>query len=104
MIPNKPFRLAERLFLPTDVSLYYDGRLLCQFFGLRCLGISVSYSYPLYYPLGFHADLNQTYPVGNIDEDSKRLIQTTKDSLDAAINVCKPGALFRDIGKAMYVP
>lgn len=52
---------------------------------------------------GFHSDLNATYPVGEIDADSKKLIQTTRQCLDAAIKICKPGALFRDIGKAMSV-
>lgn len=56
----------------------------------------------LYYD-GFHADLNATYPVGKIDEDSERLIRTTRACLDAAIAICKPGALIRDIGKAMWV-
>jgi methionyl aminopeptidase len=41
--------------------------------------------------------------VGEIDEESKKLIRTTRESLDEAIKMCKPGALFRDIGKAMYV-
>jgi len=50
---------------------------------------------------GFHGDLNETYPVGEIDEESKGLIRTTRESLDAAIKLCKPGALFRDLGKAM---
>ncbi|KAG1890964.1 methionine aminopeptidase [Suillus subluteus] len=51
--------------------------------------------------LGFHADLNATYPVGEIDEDSKKLIRTTRQCLDEAIKMCKPGALFRDIGKVI---
>lgn len=55
-------------------------------------------------PLGFHSDLNATYPVGTIDDDSAKLVRTTRECLDAAIRVCKPGALFRDIGKAMSVP
>ncbi|KAI6109166.1 methionine aminopeptidase [Pisolithus croceorrhizus] len=46
-------------------------------------------------------DLNATYPVGEIDEDSAKLIRTTRECLDAAIKMCKPGALFRDIGKAI---
>jgi len=50
---------------------------------------------------GFHGDLNATYPVGEIDEDSQRLIRTTREALDAAIAICKPGALFRDIGNTM---
>ncbi|KAF8559548.1 methionine aminopeptidase [Imleria badia] len=54
----------------------------------------------LYYQ-GFHSDLNATYPVGTVDEDSAKLIQTTRECLDAAISVCKPGVLFRDIGKAI---
>ena len=52
---------------------------------------------------GFHGDLNETYPVGEINEESKGLIRTTRESLDAAIKLCRPGALFRDIGKAMSV-
>lgn len=50
---------------------------------------------------GFHGDLNGTYTVGKIDEDSKKLIRTTREALRAAIAICKPGALFRDIGKVM---
>lgn len=42
--------------------------------------------------------------MGEIDEESKKLIRTTREALDAAIAICKPGALFRDIGKVMLVP
>ena len=52
---------------------------------------------------GYHGDLNETYPVGEIDEDSKKLLKTTRLGLDESIKICKPGALFRDIGKAMCV-
>jgi methionyl aminopeptidase len=50
---------------------------------------------------GFHGDLNGTYPVGRIDEDSERLIRTARKCLDESIKICKPGALIRDIGKVM---
>jgi methionine aminopeptidase len=53
--------------------------------------------------LGFHGDLNETYPVGKVDEESIRVMKASRDSMMAAIALCKPGALFRDIGKAMYV-
>lgn len=53
--------------------------------------------------LGFHADLNETIPVGKIDAESEKLIRVTQECLTAAIAICKPGALFRDIGKVMYV-
>jgi methionine aminopeptidase len=52
---------------------------------------------------GFHGDLNATYPVGNIDDESKKLIRVTRETLDESIKLCKPGALFRDLGKPMQV-
>ena len=67
-------KLREGDIINLDISVYYDG---------------------------FHSDLNATYPVGEIDEDSKRLISTTRECLDEAIKMCKPGALFRDIGKVI---
>jgi methionyl aminopeptidase len=50
---------------------------------------------------GFHADLNETYPVGKVGDDAKKLMRATRLALDDAIKLCKPGALFRDLGKAM---
>lgn len=47
---------------------------------------------------GMHGDLNATYPVGKVDEASLDLIKTTKQSLDEAIAICKPGALYRCVG------
>jgi len=52
-------------------------------------------------PRGFHGDVNATYAVGKIDEESQKLIRTTRECLDEAIKLCKPGALFRDLGKTM---
>ncbi|KJA13970.1 hypothetical protein HYPSUDRAFT_150934 [Hypholoma sublateritium FD-334 SS-4] len=72
-IPDKR-KLREGDIINIDVSVYFDG---------------------------FHGDLNETYPVGEIDEESKKLIRTTRESLDEAIKLCKPGALFRDLGKAI---
>ena len=50
---------------------------------------------------GFHSDLNETYPVGRVDEDSQRLMRTAHKCLYEAIKACKPGALIRDLGKVM---
>ncbi|KAG5637407.1 hypothetical protein H0H81_004665 [Sphagnurus paluster] len=49
----------------------------------------------------YHADLNATYPVGEIDEDDKKLIRTARSCLDESIKICKPGALIRDVGKVI---
>ncbi|EJT96647.1 methionine aminopeptidase [Dacryopinax primogenitus] len=61
-------------------------------------GDIVNLDISLYYK-GFHSDLNETYAVGKIDDESQKLIDTTRTCLDEAIAMCKPGALFRDIGK-----
>lgn len=50
---------------------------------------------------GYHADLNETYCVGNVDADSKRLIKAAHDSLQEAIKLVRPGTLFRDFGDAI---
>lgn len=50
---------------------------------------------------GFHGDLNETYYVGPkalADPDNVRLVETTRECLDQAIQLVKPGMLFRDPG------
>ena len=68
---------------------------------------AISYCAPTNIPaaraVGFHSDLNETYPVGRVDDDSLRLMRTARKCLDEAIKLCKPGALFRDLGKTMCV-
>ena len=58
----------------VDVSVYYDG---------------------------FHADLNETYLVGNVDEEGKHLVKTTYECLEKAIEICKPGTPYRSVGDAI---
>ncbi|KAJ7155996.1 peptidase M24, structural domain-containing protein [Mycena crocata] len=62
--------------------------------------IYLSFIYPR---AGYHGDVNATYPVGKIDDESTKLIRTSRECLDKAIALCKPGALFRDLGKVMQV-
>ncbi|KAI9682037.1 MAG: Methionine aminopeptidase 1 [Caeruleum heppii] len=53
------------------------------------------------YHQGFHADLNETYYVGDrarADPDSVRVTETARECLDHAIALVKPGMLFRDPG------
>jgi len=47
---------------------------------------------------GQHGDLNETFFVGDVDEESKRLVKGTYDCLVAGINACKPGTMYREIG------
>ena len=47
---------------------------------------------------GFHGDLNATYPVGKVDQESADLIAATKKATEEAIAICKPGVAYREIG------
>jgi len=47
---------------------------------------------------GMHADLNETFLVGNVDDDSRNLVQTAYESLRAAVASVMPGQLYRDLG------
>ncbi len=50
------------------------------------------------YHRGFHGDLNETFFVGEVDEESKKLVQTTYECLMQAINSVKPGMSYRKLG------
>ncbi|KAM9992803.1 hypothetical protein ACTFIY_010239 [Dictyostelium cf. discoideum] len=56
----------------------------------------------LYYN-GYHGDTCATFPVGEIDSSSKRLIEATEKALYAAIGEVKDGALFNKIGKKIQL-
>ncbi|KAI9593205.1 peptidase M24, structural domain-containing protein [Syncephalis fuscata] len=60
------------------------------------LNIDVS----IYYN-GFHADLNETYLVGDVDEKGKKLVQNARECLEKAIAIVKPGTLYRDLGSVI---
>lgn len=53
---------------------------------------------------GFHGDLNETYYVGASaaqNPDNVRVVEASRDCLDEAIKLVKPGALFRDYGNTI---
>ena len=50
---------------------------------------------------GWHADAAVTIPVGEVDDESKRLIQVTRASLEAAIEQVVAGRQLGDIGAAV---
>ena len=49
---------------------------------------------------GMHGDCNATFPVGEIDEASRRLIEVTRGTLEAGIAAVRPGRPISDIGRA----
>jgi methionyl aminopeptidase len=50
---------------------------------------------------GYYGDAAITVPVGAIDEDSRRLIETTERSLYAGIEQMRPGMRLGDVGAAV---
>ncbi|GAA5951556.1 hypothetical protein JCM8115_005176 [Rhodotorula mucilaginosa] len=51
---------------------------------------------------GFHGDINATYPVGSsVSQENLDLIACSRECLDEAIRMCKPGTQFQDVGKVI---
>ncbi len=50
---------------------------------------------------GYHGDSAWTYPVGNISEETKKLLEVTEKSLFAGLEKCKAGARLSDISHAI---
>jgi methionyl aminopeptidase len=50
---------------------------------------------------GWHADAAVTVPVGEVDEESRRLIEVTRASLEAAIDAVRDGNRLGDVGAAV---
>jgi methionyl aminopeptidase len=56
------------------------------------------------YHNGYHADLNETYYIGPRalqEAASIRLVETTRECLDAAIAIVKPGTPIREFGEVI---
>jgi len=47
---------------------------------------------------GFHGDTSRTFLVGSVDPPGRALVHATEEALQAAINICRPGRPFKDIG------
>ncbi|KAJ8122317.1 hypothetical protein ONZ43_g1456 [Nemania bipapillata] len=53
---------------------------------------------------GYHADLNETYYVGDkakADPDSVRVVEAARECLDEAAKIIKPGTLIREFGNVI---
>ena len=50
---------------------------------------------------GFHGDCNATYLIGNVDDRGRKLVDVTRECLDKAIAMAKPGVSYRDFGKVI---
>lgn len=50
---------------------------------------------------GFHGDMCYTFPIGEVDPKVMALLRTTKESLYAGIEACRPGHRIGDISNAV---
>jgi len=48
-----------------------------------------------------HADLNETYAVGKVDDASLHLMKHTYKALEKAIEICKPDVMYKEIGNTI---
>lgn len=53
------------------------------------------------YHRGFHGDLNETFFVGEVKEEHKKLVKVTHEALMKAIEIVKPGERYREIGNVI---
>ena len=50
---------------------------------------------------GFHGDCSETYLVGEVDEEGRRLVKTTWECMEKGIGICKPGTHIKEIGNVI---
>ena len=50
---------------------------------------------------GVHGDTNATYLVGEVDDESRRLVEVTRACLERGIAAVRPGQPFNEIGRAI---
>ncbi|CAM9579035.1 unnamed protein product [Chrysoparadoxa australica] len=50
---------------------------------------------------GYHGDLNETFLVGKVDEESSKLVTTAYGCLRAAVDMVRPGTMYRDLGNVI---
>lgn len=99
----------ERKAYPSPLNYYNFPKSVCISVNeVVCHGIPdktvlkegdiVNLDVSLYYQ-GYHADLNETYYVGeNVSKAAINTVETARECLKAAIKQCKPGATFQELG------
>jgi methionyl aminopeptidase len=73
--------------IPSKTDVLADGDIIGIDFGI--------------FKHGFCADTARTVMVGNVSDEKRRLVDTAREALDKAIELCKPGNRLGDIGHAV---
>lgn len=53
------------------------------------------------YHRGYHGDLNETFLIGEVNDTAKKLVHTTWECLQRAIEAVRPGEKYREIGNVI---
>jgi len=99
---------CERNCYPSPLGYYLFPKSVCTSVNeVICHGIPdcrplqegdiVNLDVSIYYK-GFHSDLNETFFVGNCDEDQHRVVRAAYEALLDASKMIRPGTLYRDLG------
>ena len=51
---------------------------------------------------GYHGDLSETFAVGRVDAQGRRLVRVTHDAWQAAIAICAPGVPYKVRARAAW--
>ena len=54
------------------------------------------------YKDGVHADLNESFLIGDVDDDHVKLVKNSYDCLQVAANMVRPRTMYRDLGTAIH--
>ncbi|EGC40464.1 hypothetical protein DICPUDRAFT_146582 [Dictyostelium purpureum] len=103
--------IVERGAYPSPLNYYQFPKSCCTSINeVICHGIPderplqdgdiLNVDVSLYWK-GYHCDLNETFLIGNVDEQGKKLVQTAYECLELAIAICKPGVLYRELGNVI---
>ena len=73
--------------IPRKSDVLQDGDIIGIDFGI--------------FKQGFCADTARTLMIGNVSPEKRRLVETCRDALEAAIALCQPGNRLGDLGSAV---
>ena len=102
----------ERDCYPSPLNYYLFPKSVCTSINeVICHGIPdyreiqdgdiVNIDVTTYNRGGYHGDVNETFCVGSVDEEGRRLVQTSFECLAAALAIVRPGTLYRELGTAI---
>jgi len=101
----------ERSIYPSPLNYYKFPKVLCTSVNeVICHGIPdarvlqqgdiCNLDISIYHK-GFHSDLNETFFIGECDEDTHRVVRTSYQCLQVAQKMIRPGTMYRDLGNAI---